>query len=44
VVPESLLKIIGLIVVVAVASWPLGGWIHKVLTGVGRLDTEKKDA
>ncbi|CCX07103.1 hypothetical protein FPQ18DRAFT_353196 [Pyronema domesticum] len=44
VVPESLLAIIGLIVVVAVASWPLGGWIHKVLTGVGRLDTEKKDA
>ncbi|KAA8893937.1 hypothetical protein FN846DRAFT_976710 [Sphaerosporella brunnea] len=34
VLPESLLKIVGLLVVVAVFSWWLGGWVHRALLGV----------
>ncbi|KAF8252171.1 hypothetical protein K440DRAFT_633388 [Wilcoxina mikolae CBS 423.85] len=36
-IPESLLKIIGVIVIVAVSSWWLGGWIHNVLLGFASL-------
>ena len=44
IVPESLLKIIGLVVVVAISSWWLGGWTHRALMGVARTTEEDEQA
>jgi len=43
VVPESLLLIGGLILIVAVGAWWVGGWVHSFLLGIAAREQRERD-